>query len=200
MDDLAFTDSASVEYNNHGTLLLMHMPALVYHSIHRVNGLLFRLHKEQIQDIFQEFFFPSLKIITEKLRTFQAKNGCTLASRLKQVAVNLTIDYLRTYRMSISLDEASDEGRSLKDVLPTLGPSADESLIDSEQLEHLKECIEALDVDEKYFMVLHIEEEVPLGELRHYLGVSRGTVDMRKSRIIERLRECFKRKGFLLDL
>ena len=35
--------------------------------------------------------------------------------------------------------------------------------------------------------------------LKEHFRVSRGAIDMRKSRIIDRLRECFKHKGFALD-
>jgi DNA-directed RNA polymerase specialized sigma24 family protein len=36
-------------------------------------------------------------------------------------------------------------------------------------------------------------------ELKEHLRLSRGAIDMRKSRIIERLRDCFRSKGFALD-
>ena len=63
---------------------------------------------------------------------------------------------------------------------------------------HLEDCISRLDSDDRYFLELYLNRGFSLEELKGILRAARGAVDMRKSRIIERLRDCFRRKGFVL--
>lgn len=167
------------------------------HSILKIRGSL--LTQESIPDLFQEIFLSLTKDNFKKLRTFKAKNGCSLASWLRQVTVNFSIDYLRKIRPTVSIDQENDDDFSLKEVLADDAPPVTDTLSQNERIGHLKECINQLGADDKYFLELHINRGLKLKELRQHLGISRGAVDMRKSRIIERLRECFKSKGFGLD-
>jgi RNA polymerase sigma factor (sigma-70 family) len=151
---------------------------------------------ENIKDIFQEIFVSLSKDNFRKLKSFKARNGCSLASWLRQVAVNAAIDYARKSRYVISIDEENEDGLSLKEVLASHADSASDQLAAKEKLGQLKDCIKAMDIEDKYFLELHINQKLSLESLRGLLKISRGAVDMRKARIINRLRECFRSKGF----
>ena len=175
---------------------------LIYKYIHSVlqSKGINHFSQDDINDLFQDFFLCLVKDNFKKLRSFKAKNGCSLASWLRQVVINFTIDYIRKFKPVVSLDEETDDGLSLKDILTDGSSFISDILADKERLTHLKDCIERLDTDDKYFLELHINRDLGLEELRDILKLSRGAVDMRKSRIVERLRECFKSKGvFGLD-
>jgi len=167
------------------------------HSVLKIKGS--RYTQENINDLFQEIILSLVKDNFKKLSTFKARNGCSLASWLRQVTVNFTIDYLRKLKAHVSIDEEDDEGFSLRDLLSSDSPSAVDMLNQEEKLTHLKDCIDKLDNEDQHFLELHINREVSLEELKDYFKLSRGAIDMRKSRIIERLRECFQSKGFMLD-
>lgn len=154
----------------------------------------------QIQDIFQGLFCHLLDNDCAKLRTFQAKNGATLATWLRQVTVNFTLSYLRRLKPAVSLDEEKGEDAALRDILPDDSLPAPELLTRDEKIKSLQECIAALGGEDKYFLELHANQGLGFAELKDLLRVSRGAFDMRKSRIIGRLRECFKSKGYELDL
>jgi DNA-directed RNA polymerase specialized sigma24 family protein len=66
-----------------------------------------------------------------------------------------------------------------------------------EKQKQLFECIEELTVDDKYFLELYLHRGMPLERLSCVLRISKPAADMRKSRIIERLRSCFEKKGFI---
>jgi len=171
--------------------------SLIYnyiHSVFRVKGHTFT--QENIQDIFQEIFLSLVKDNFRKLSSFKAKNGCSLASWLRQVTVNTAIDYIRKLKPDISIDEEIDDNFSLLEILSSDSPSAADTLSDDEKLNSLKDCIDKLAIDDKYFLELHIRRNLSLEELKAHLKISRGAIDMRKSRIVERLKECFKGKGF----
>ena len=59
-------------------------------------------------------------------------------------------------------------------------------------------CIrDSLNTDDKLLLEFNLNQGVRLEDLKDLLGLSRGAIDMRRSRIIEKLRDCFKEKGFL---
>lgn len=173
---------------------------LIYNYIHHVlkaKGYTFT--QDQIKEIFQDFFCSLINNDFKKLRSFKAKNGCSLASWLRQVTINFTIDYIRKIKPMLSIDEQKDEEPSLKEILVDGAALINEVLSDKEKLTQLEDCIDQLGSDDKYFLELNINQGLSLDELKGILNISRGALDMRKSRLIYRLKECFKSKGFLLD-
>lgn len=154
---------------------------------------------ENINDIFQEIFLSLFKDGFNKLKTFKAKNGCSLASWLRQVSINHTLDYVRKFRSAVSLDEEDENTLSLKDIIADSSPSVKVNLNNEERLFQLGECVRRLDTDEKYFVEFHIHRGLSLEAMKKVLRISRGAVDMRKKRIVDKLKECFKRKGFIVE-
>jgi RNA polymerase sigma-70 factor, ECF subfamily len=151
----------------------------------------------QPQDIFQDLILILIKDDFRKLKSFQARNGCSLAGWLKQVTVNFTIDCLRKLKPAFSLEEENEEGLSFKDLLLDSASSAAESVNKKELFGYLAGCIDKLEIKDKYFLELHLGRGITLEDLKKHFRVSRGAIDMRKSRIVDRLRECFKKKGIL---
>jgi RNA polymerase sigma factor (sigma-70 family) len=155
---------------------------------------------DEVDELFHEFFLFLRQDNYKKLKTFQGKNNAT-PTWLRQVAIHFTIDYLRRSHPLVSLDAVDgDDDLPLLDTLASSHPSPQELAQRNELLEHLTQCIARLKDEEKLFVELHINRRVPLEALTQILEAARSTVDMRKARIIGRLRECFKSKGFMLDL
>jgi RNA polymerase sigma factor (sigma-70 family) len=155
--------------------------------------------EDLLSDIFQEIFLSLVKDNFRKLRSFRGRNGCTLATWLRQVAVNATLDYLRRERLMFQVQEFS-----LAEDIPepflsgeVSSGSSDKAVL-KEKIAGLTDCIQGLETDEKYFLGMHLDMGLTLEELREYFKLSRGAVDMRKARIVNRLKECFKSKGLLL--
>lgn len=153
--------------------------------------------EDTTNDIFQELFLSLTKDNFKKLKSFEAKNKCSLASWLRQVTINYSIDYVRKIKSELSLDQEAADDVFLRDTLIDNTDSALTNLTLQEKLGYLEECIDTLDTDEKYFLELHVNKEVSLEILKHIFKISRGAIDMRKSRIIDRLRNCFRTKGFV---
>jgi RNA polymerase sigma factor (sigma-70 family) len=168
------------------------------HSVLKVKGAN-SFNQDNINDLFQEIFLSLTKDNFKKLRSYRARNGCSLASWLRQVVINFTIDYIRKFKPLVSIDEETDDGFSLKEILRSDSASVTDKLSHEERLIHLKDCIERLDNDDRYFLELYINKGLDLEALMGVFKISRGAVDMRKSRVIDRLRDCFKHKDFELD-
>jgi len=200
MNDLEFVQQCAKGDSLSWDEFLTRYSRLIYKYIHSVlNSKGFTSHQEHTEDIFQGLFSALIQDDYKKLKSYQAKNGCSLASWLRQVTVNFTIDYLRRLKPVISLDAENDEGLNLKDTLADTGFSVPELLAREERFKGLEECIEGLNNQARLFIALNINQGIKLEVLRKFLNLSRGAIDMQKARIIEKLKECFKKKGFKLD-
>jgi RNA polymerase sigma-70 factor, ECF subfamily len=198
MDDLEFLQICLKGDKQAWAEFILRYSRLIYNYIYSVLSVNGRsLSTEQVEDIFQELFHVLIKDNYRKLATYRGKNGCSLASWLRQVTINFTIDYLRKLRPTVSIDAQTEEGFSLGDTLQDLSADAIEFLNSQDKRRTLGECIGLLEVDEQYFLELLLNQGLTLDEIKDYLKVTRGAVDMRKSRILQKLQDCFKKKGFL---
>ena len=197
MDDLEFIQRCASGDKQAWDEFVDKYSRLIYNYIYSVlktKGL--TLAQENIEELFQEIFFSLIKDDFKKLKSFRGLNGCSFASWLRQVTVNFSIDYIRKIKTTVSLDQEDEEGFSLKDILTDNSLHTADVLEQEESYSNLTGCIEGLDNDDKYFLELYINRRVSLEELSRFFKISRGAVDMRKARIINKLRECFKSKGF----
>jgi len=200
MNDLEFVQSCVKGDKKSWEEFLKQYSRLIYSYIRSVlNAKGITCTQDNVQDIFQEILCSLLKDNFRKLSSFKARNGCSLASWLRQVTINFTIDYIRRIKPAVSLEEETNEGFSLKEILADSSTPVSDALSQKERMESLKECIDRLNNDDKYFLELYIYRGIKLEELRGHLGLSRGAIDMYKSRLIDKLRDCFKSKGFKLD-
>ena len=148
-----------------------------------------------IQDVFQEIFCSLISDDFRKLKTFKAKNGCSLASWLRQVTVNFTIDHLRRHKPMVSIDDETEDGLVSQNAIALDDNPIAGEISRNENFSVLKDCIDKLDTDQKYFLKLHFIKGLKLEELRKHLKLSRPAIDIHKFRLLNRLRECFKAKG-----
>jgi RNA polymerase sigma factor (sigma-70 family) len=157
------------------------------------------LSPQEKEDIFQEIILSFIDNNCRKLKSFRALNGCTLASWLRQVTINFTLNRITRASSAVSLDQDDFAGFALKEGIVAPQRSAPDVLQAKEEIGRLTECIELLETGDKYFLELNLHLGLNLEEIKDHLKISRGAADMRKARIVERLKECFKGKGVVLD-
>ncbi|MBM3244986.1 MAG: sigma-70 family RNA polymerase sigma factor [Candidatus Omnitrophica bacterium] len=201
MDDLEFVQKCTKGDKLAWDEFVERYSRLIYSYIHSVLKIRSQNShsSETVDDLFQEIFVLLTKDNFSKLKTFKAKNGCSLSSWLRQVTTNFTIDYLRCLKPTVSLEEGAEENLILKDIVPDNSDIPSQAAIEEERLFHLSDCIQKLDDDDRFFLELFINKGLSLEQLKRALRISRGAVDMRRARIVERLKHCFKSKGFALD-
>ena len=200
MDDLEFVRRfVSGDKQARGELLVNYSRHnyTYIHNILAVRG--FSAGRDFADEIFQGIFCVLIDDDCRKLRSFKAKNGCSLATWLRQVTINFTLSFLRKLKPVVALDEEVEGGSSLADYLVDETHSARDLAGQAERLDKLQECISGLNTEDKYFIELHINHGLRFVDLKDHFKVSRGAFDMRKSRILRRLKDCFKNKGFVLD-
>jgi RNA polymerase sigma factor (sigma-70 family) len=201
MDDLELIQSCSNGDKHSLEEFLSRYSRLIYNYIISVfRNKNCKTSYDLVSDIFNEFFCFLFKDGCRKLKSFKAKNNSTLATWLRVVTIHFTIDYLRSQKESISLEEEDSRGLTLQEKISSDALSAPDFVYNQEVLNSLSECTELLDPDERLFIELHVHQGVKLSLLKEYFNISRGSIDMQKSRIIAKLRDCFRKKGIMLDL
>ncbi len=198
MDDLEFVHKFVKGDIQAREEFLKRYSRLIYNYIYHVltvKGL--KDYLTYVDDIFQGFVLFIIEDDCKRLKSFKARNNCTFATWIRQLTINFTRDYLRKIKPLFSIDAEINDELSLKDILADNSLPVRDSLSIEERLRVLDYCIDHLTRDEKYFLELNFNQGVSLEVLRDYFKVSRGAIDMQKNRIIKKLKECFKGKGFL---
>jgi RNA polymerase sigma factor (sigma-70 family) len=198
MDDLDFVKKCASADMLAWKEFLQKYSRLIYsyiHNIIRIKGYIF--DASVVEDIFHEIISSLIKDNYRKLKTYQGRNNASLASWLRQVTINFCLTYFRQEKPAmVSIDAPNEAGLALSEIIPYRSLSAAEQLLQKEIKENLTDCIERLDLEDKFILELTLKWELSLEELKDLLGISRGAMDMRHSRMIQRLRDCFKKKGF----
>jgi len=157
--------------------------------------------QHSVEDIFQEIIFSLIKDNFAKLKSFKGINQCSFASWLRQVTINSTIDHLRKPRANVySLDDVNTQGGSFNEIVPDRKALPPDTLISKEKAGALGDCIRQLGVEDKYLLELNLHWGLSLDEIKEHLNISRGALDMRKNRLIQRLKDCFIGKGFAFEM
>ncbi len=158
---------------------------LVYYSIHKAFKVKsISAQSEEIDDLFGETFLMLFESDFARLKSFEGRNGCTLASWIRLIAGRRTIDYLRE-RGRKPISRPFDEAPSVEDH-PASGNPEDE-LLDKERSLIAYEIIPNLPPDDLLFLSLYYEQELSPEEIAEILDVSVGTVYSKKHRLHEKL-------------
>ena len=155
MDDLKFIRKCIARDKQAWGEFVQAYSALIYNYIYKIiltKG--YQLDSGIINDIYQEIFSNLIEDNFKKLRQFKAKNGATLASWLRVITINFTLDFLRKQKSVVSLeDNSAGEIPNLRERFPDQQSSyADEVLLNKEKLEVLTDCLEGLNIEDKYLI------------------------------------------------
>jgi len=168
------------------------------HSVFRFKGIPSN-DPGNISDLFQDLCHSLIKDNFKKLKSFKGRNGCSFASWLRQVVINYTLDYIRRCEFKTVSCDLKEEKIIMVKERRYRADSFIDRFLSFERLHVLKYCIDSLSTDQKFFLELYLNQNLKLEDLRKIFKISRGAVDMRKSRIIELLKDCFRSKGFELE-
>ena len=159
---------------------------LVYYSIHRsfkIKGV--TPQHEEVEDLFGEVFLSLFDSDFAKLKSFEGRNGCTLASWIRLIAGRRSIDYLRERaRDKVGLlteDHSSIEKQHTVD-------NPEDALLGKEKTEIASRTISKLPPEDLLFLTLYYDQEMSPENIAEIMGVSVGTVYSKKHRLHEKLR------------
>lgn len=144
--------------------------------------------RQDLEDLHNTVFLGLFEQDCAKLRLYQGRNGCTLASWIRIVTVRMVLNHLRKRgvdgllweRKKVPVEELSwlrgeDQG-----------PLALMESAEQEELVH--EGMKSLAPRDRLFMKLHIDQGLPVEEVAEALRISVQNAYVVKHRAVERLR------------
>ena len=171
---------------------ICHYSSLVYYIVRKI---LYSRHcdmaGEEIEDLHNDIFLSIIDNNGKKLRQYEGKNGCTVSSWVRVIAVRSTIDYLRRKRATWSLSE-DETTRAVEQQSGSSG-SPLKNLEDGERKQLLEDAIADLPEKDQLFLKLFYYKETPPQEIAAILHSSTSAVYSRASYLREKLRGAFKK-------
>jgi len=145
-------------------------------------------NKQDLEDLHNTVFLQLFENKSKKLRQYQGKNGCSLASWIRLVAVRIVLNHLRRKglddiswkKKQIRLEDLSDLKETDRDAGALI------EWVEQERL--LQNGILNLSPRDRLFMRLHLERGLPIQEVAETMGLSIQNAYTVKTRTIQRLK------------
>ena len=170
-------------------LFVRRFSGLIYHSVrHILTTKHIPFSNEDLEDHHNTIFLLLFENGCRKLSQYQGKNGCSLASWLRVVAVRTVLNYERDRGINGALRQ--DGQTPLENLSEEHGesPGPLALLEEVEQRRLLQETIPLLSPRERLFIKLHMEQGLPMEETASALGISIQNAYTVKHRAIKRLK------------
>jgi len=147
-----------------------------------------RFNREDLEDLHNTVFLRLFEQNCRKLQQYQGKNGCSLASWIRMIAVRTVIDHLR--KKGVDTMVWQKKKVPLEDV-PELRDHSDGVEIRIEEAEKarlLQKGIQRLSPRYRLFMRLHFDQGLPVAQVAETMKLSMDNAYTLKHRAIQSLK------------
>ncbi|MEJ2659482.1 MAG: sigma-70 family RNA polymerase sigma factor [Desulfobacteraceae bacterium] len=163
---------------------------LVYASIQGVaKSKAIMLSAQDKDDLHSAVFVLLFEHRCRKLRQFKGKNGCTLATWIRMIAVRAVLDHLRHRKDALARPERVVSLDMICEPAQT-EPSAMSHLVADEQKRLIEESLQTLSARDQLMIRMHCLESRPLSQVAQVLRLSATNVHSVKHRAIARLKKA----------
>lgn len=145
-----------------------------------------------IDDVTQDVFVSLFENDGKKLRTFQAKNGCSLKTWLCTVAARRTINELRRTAIRDTVQSSDAQIPHFPDT-----QSADKDILNLETAAFFKSALSTFNDKDRLIFRLIFEDSIGYNEAAVVCRMTKGALYTRVSRIKAALCDMAKKSGFL---
>jgi RNA polymerase sigma factor (sigma-70 family) len=145
-------------------------------------------NRQDLEDLHNTVFLRLFEQGCKKLRQYQGKNGCSLASWIRMIAVRTVLDHLRKKGVDAMVWQ---KRRIPLEELPELKADEVEFGAQIEQAEQgrlLQDGMQRLPSRDRLFIKLHFDHELPVAEVAEAMHLSIGNAYTVKHRAIQRLK------------
>lgn len=176
-----------------------HEPGADEALIERYRGLLYSVFhapgfgfpSDYVDDLFQSFVLSLIKDDYAKLRAFEGRNQCSLATFLQTVATRFVLDERRKWqRAPRALGESGDDEEGTRVFEDEEGAGPDAALIDSERLDTFHNLLFSLDW-KRTSAILWVFRGITRERIAEVMSTSRANIDALfkrgKDQMIERV-------------
>jgi len=169
---------------------------LIYYSISRtleMKGV--RRSPEDIQDIFQSLFLHLAEDGGRRLLSYTGKHKCSLATWVRMITVNYTIDTIRRsakYSFHVEYEDVSPEEFE-RSWFESQKQPVDE-VAEKEENKKLLACLGELDKQERVLLEMYLSGMTPR-QMARVCKISQSNVYSRYAAIKEKLKKSMESKG-----
>ena len=172
------------------TLLVRRYSNLVYASIlGSVKAKAVTLSENDVEDLHNTVFVLLFEKKCKKLAQYKGRNGCSLASWIRMIAVRAVLDHLRRRRDPLSRGDCLVPLDGISD-LKSPSPSAWDCMADKEQRHYIEAGIKELAPRDQLMIRMHCLEGCPLKQMAAILKVSTANIHSVKHRAVRRLKKA----------
>ena len=170
--------------------------------IHKCIDVTFKKYSTELQkddsiDLFQDIFLSFFKDDCRKLHQYRGDNNCSVASWLRIIAINITLNFISRRKPLISLDDDSKDSGITVGELPDDRTPVTEILIDAEEDFLYKKAIEELNVQDQLVLKYLYQKGLTPAETAKIMNIETSTVYSKINRIKKKLQEILKSKNLL---
>ncbi len=153
----------------------------------------YALKEEDTKDLLQEIYIKLWRSLSSY------RGDCSAATWIYRIANNAARDMLRRERLRrfIPLFRTNEEGEEEPLPLASLDISPEESMLDKERRQAVREGIMKLPQMQKEILILRDVNSLSYKEISEILKIEEGTVKSRLSRARNMLKEHLKKGNFL---
>jgi len=167
---------------------------LVYYVIRKVlyaRGA--AVSREELADLHNDIFASLMDRHGRKLRQYEGKNGCSVSTWIRVIAVRAAIDNLKKSRTMQSLSD--EETMAAAERAAVAADTPQTFLEDREQRQLLRELIDELPAKDQLFIRLFYFEGVPPVQIAKTLHSNTNAIYSRGNYLREKLKESLKNKS-----
>jgi len=150
---------------------------------------------QDLEDLHNTVFLNLFERGCRKLRQYQGRNGCSLATWIRLVAVRIILNHLRTKGPDAAFGQK--KRISIDELAPMQGGEADAlTLVErAEQERLLQEGIQNLTPRERMFVKLHFRQGLPVEQVARTMQMSIENAYTVKHRTVQRLKAYVQSRG-----
>lgn len=149
--------------------------------------------EEDIEDLHNTVFVSFFDQRCRKLRQYEGRNGCSLASWVRMVTVHAALDFLRRRNDPLSRPEKLIPLELLPDTADNTQVSPWASIMAKERQALIEKGLQTLPARDQLMIRLHCLEEWPLARVATILDVSEANIYSVKHRATQRLKAAVTR-------
>ena len=166
-----------------------HYSRLLYNAIHTtMRKYVSDYLREDVEDIFSQIFESLLNDNCRRMKQFRGERNSSVATWLRVIAVNRTINHITRTRTHISLDDESERAQSIRTGIKSDQPSVPEQLSNAQEQQILKMIVEKLKPQEQLILHYHLEG-LSSKEISRIVSKTQNAIDSQLSRTRKKLNE-----------
>lgn len=174
---------------------------LVYYTIYKtLDWMRSSLDQDVVQELRQRVFLALFDEGAKKLRQFGWKRICSLASWIRLITKNVTLDYLEkeaiSARRTVSIDEElnPETKETLADRLVDRALDALSQLTKEEQTQLVIQVVRTLDPTDQAFVYYRFYEGASYKQMAHFMGKGLDALYMQWTRIKDQLERLIRNR------